>query len=325
MGKTPWVAALLLVFGAPAHAQVAATAATPGWERTVARDGSGDFTSVQQAIMAAPTGTAESPSLIRVKPGVYKELLYVQREKRFLRLVGEGAERTMVSYDLRAGQPGPDGKPIGTFRTATAVIDADDFGAEDLTFENAAGPVGQALAVRLDGDRLSFRRCRFLGWQDTILANRGRHYFEDCEITGHVDFIFGGATAWFERCLVRCLRDGYVSAASTPREQAYGFVFHRCRLTGETPAVRTYLGRPWRDFAAVAFLECEMGAVVRAEGWHDWDKPERRSTARYAEFGTTGPGARPAARAAWARQLTRDEAAAVTLKSVLGGSDGWRP
>ena len=128
---------------------------------------------------------------------------------------------------------GLDGKPIGTFHTPSTTIDADDFTAENMTFENSAGPVGQALAIRVDGDRAIFRNCRFLGWQDTILLNRGRQYFENCTIAGHVDFIFGAATAWFEKCQIHCLRNGYITAASTPADQPFGFVFSHCNITGE--------------------------------------------------------------------------------------------
>jgi pectinesterase len=295
------------------------------WVKTVAPDGSGDYRSVQEAIAAAPTGTPTAPSIVRIRPGTYKERLYIQREKRFLRLVGEDARATVLTFDLHANLPGPDGKPIGTFRTPSAQIDADDFTAEDLTFENSAGPVGQALAVRIDGDRVVFRRCRFLGWQDTILANRGRHYFEDCYVTGHVDFIFGGATAWFERCHIHVLRDGYISATSTPREQPFGFVFARGRITGETPEVRSYLGRPWRDYAATVFLDTQMSEVVRPAGWHNWDKPEREATSRYSELGSTGPGASATGRVAWAKPLSREAATALTPARVLGGSDGWDP
>jgi len=117
-------------------------------------------------------------------------MIYIQHEKRFVHLIGENAEKTVLTYDLNANLIGKDGKPIGTFRTPSTVVDADDFTAENLTFENSAGPVGQALAIRVDGDRVVFRNCRFLGWQDTILLNHGRQYFEDCYITGHVDFIF---------------------------------------------------------------------------------------------------------------------------------------
>ncbi len=294
-------------------------------ELVVAADGSAKYKTVQEAVMAVPAGTADSPVVIRIKPGVYKELIYVQREKRFFRFVGEDASKTVLTYDLHANLRGLDGKPIGTFRTPTAQIDADDFVAENITFENSAGPVGQALAIRVDGDRAVFRNCRFLGWQDTILLNRGRQYFEDCYIAGHVDFIFGAATAFFERCHIHVLRDGYVTAASTPDNQPYGFVFSNSRVTGESPAVKTYLGRPWRAYSAVTFLNTEMSEVVRPEGWHNWNFPEREKTVRYAEYGSTGPGGNGKARVPWARRLTKAEAKAITPVRVLAGADGWNP
>ncbi|HUL53302.1 MAG TPA: pectinesterase family protein, partial [Opitutaceae bacterium] len=282
--RLAWMAALLpLLPGAAAAAEDAAPPAPAS--AVVAADGSGQYQTVQEAINAAPQLCQAGPRwVIRVKAGTYRELIYVQREKRFVSLVGEDPATTVITYDLYASLPGKDGKPIGTFRTPTALIDADDFTVENLTLENAAGPKGQALAVRVDGDRVVFRHCRFLGWQDTILVNRGRHYFEDCYICGHVDFIFGAATAVFERCHIHCLGDGYITAASTPDAQPWGFVFADCRITGETPDVRTYLGRPWRDYAAVVFLNTEMSAVVRPEGWHNWNKPKAEKTARYAEF-----------------------------------------
>src|SRR5919107_250664 len=169
-------------------------------ELVVAADGSAKYRTVQEAVMAVPAGTPDSPVIIRIKPGTYKELVYIQREKRFFKLVGEDAARTVITFDLNANLKGLDGKPIGTFRTPTAQIDADDFTAENVTFENSAGPLGQALAIRVDGDRAVFRNCRFLGWQDTIFINRGRQYFENCYVAGHVDFIFGAATAFFEHC-----------------------------------------------------------------------------------------------------------------------------
>lgn len=291
----------------------------------VAADGSGDFKSVQKAIMAVPISTLRNWSTIHIKPGVYKELIYVQRERGLIRLVGEDAEKTVLTFGLHANLKGLDGKPIGTFRTPSAAIDADDFTAENITFENSAGPVGQALAIRIDGDRVAFRHCRFLGWQDTILANRGRQYFEHCYIAGHVDFIFGGATAFFEACHIHCLSNGYITAASTPQEHPFGFVFSNCRITGASPGVKTYLGRPWRAFANVTFLNTEMSDVVRPEGWNNWKDPAREKTARYAEFNGSGPGADPKARATWSRQLTAAEARAVTLEKVLGNSDGWNP
>jgi len=290
----------------------------------VATDGSAPFKTVQSAIMAVPMGTPDNHIFIHIKPGTYKELIYVQREKRFFHLVGENPETTILTFDLNANLKGLDGKPIGTFRTPSTVIDAEDFTAENITFENGAGPVGQALAIRVDGDRAVFRNCRFLGWQDTIFINRGRQYFENCYMQGHVDFIFGGATAFFENCRIHCLKNGYITAASTPDTQEFGYVFSDCKITGE-PGVKTFLGRPWRIYAATAFLNTEMSDVVRPEGWNNWRKKEAEKTVRYAEFNNSGDGASPDSRPAWIKQLSKRQAKKFSVKQVLRGNDDWNP
>ncbi len=292
----------------------------------VAADGSGDFTSVQEAIGKAPmkTGTDDPRWVILVKPGTYRERIHVQRERGNMLVMGEDAETTTIVFNMHANMPGEDSKPIGTFRTPTVWIDGDGMEWRDITMANDAGPVGQALALRVDGDRVAFRRCRFLGWQDTILVNRGRQYFADCFIEGHVDFIFGGATCFFDRCRIHCLKDGYITAASTPDGTPHGYVFADCTITGEGDT-RTYLGRPWRDFAKTVFLRTEMADVVRPEGWHDWNKPHAHDTAFYAEYGSTGPGGNTEQRVDWAKTLTADEAATLTPDRVLGGTDGWNP
>ncbi len=320
--NAPHCFTLRLVFAALAFANLHAV--TP--DAVVAADGTAQFKTVRAAIDAAPQIThAGKHWTIFVKAGTYRELVYIQREKRFISVVGEEARKTIISFDLFNDYPAPDGKPIATYRTPTIMLDADDFTFENITLENAAGKKGQALAIRIDGDRDVFRRVRFLGWQDTILANRGRHYFEDCEIVGAADFIFGGATAYFERCHIHCAGSGYITAASTPDFQPYGYVFSHCKITGETPDVKTYLGRPWRDYAQTIFLNTEMSAVVKPEGWHNWGKPYAEKVARYAEFASTGPGGSPAARVAWSKQLTADEATAYTIEKVLAGADGWNP
>jgi pectinesterase len=297
----------------------------PAANAIVDAGGGADYTTVQDAINALPQNTrADRRWTIVVRAGTYRELIYVQREKRFVSLVGEDPLRTTITYDLHADRIGLDGKPIGTYRTPTAVIDADDFVAENLTFENTAGPGGQALALRVDGDRVAFRNCRFLGWQDTIFLDRGRQYFEDVFIAGHVDFIFGGATAYFERAHIHSWGDGYITAASTPPERAHGFVFAHGRITGQ-PDARTYLGRPWRDFAQVTFIDTEMSDVVRPEGWHNWDRPEREQSTRYGEFGSTGPGAAASTRVKWSKRLSAAEASAMTVDAVLSGPDNWDP
>ena len=314
-----WLAAVLLQWVALLPAAVAPDA-------VVAPDGSGQYSSVQEAISAAPmrTGKDDPRWTIFVKAGTYRERIYVQRERGNLAVVGEDAAKTIITYDLHAALPGPDGKPIGTFRTPTVQIDGDGMLWENLTLANSAGPVGQALALRVDGDRVVFRNCRFLGWQDTVLVNRGRHYFSGCYIEGHVDFIFGAATAYFDHCHIHCLQDGFITAASTPEGQPFGFVFADCQLTGAA-GVKTYLGRPWRNFAKTVFLRTEMSGVIRAEGWQNWNKPDAEKTAEYGEFASTGPGAAPKARVAWAKSLSAAEAAELTPLKVLGGSDDWNP
>lgn len=319
----------ILVVGVGLAGSVEGGEGEPGREKVrpdavVALDGSGDYRSIEEAIYAAPYRGPGQQWVILVKPGTYRERVYVQRERGYIRLVGEDAATTVLSYGLHANLLDADGRRLGTFRTATLQVDGDGFVMENLTVANTAGPVGQALAVRVDGDRVQFRRCRFLGWQDTVLVNRGRHYFEECYIEGHVDFIFGGATAYFENCHIHCLRDGFVTAASTPPQQSCGLVFRRCRVTGE-PGVRTYLGRPWRPHAMTVFLECDLGAVVRPEGWHNWGDPSREATVRYGEYANRGPGADRSRRVPWARELTAEEAGLLTPEQVLAGQDGWRP
>jgi pectinesterase len=292
----------------------------------VAADGSGQYTSLQEAISAAPmrTGRDDPRWVIFVKGGTYRERIYVQRERGNILVRGEDAATTLVTYDLHANLPGPDGKPIGTFRTPTLQIDGDGMTWENLTLANSAGPVGQALALRADGDRLVFRRCRFLSWQDTILVNRGRHYFEDCYIEGHVDFIFGAATAYFARCHLHCLKDGYITAASTPQGAAFGYVFADCRITG-TPGTKTYLGRPWRSYAQTVFVRTEMTDVVRPAGWDNWNKADAEKTTFYAESGSSGAGANPSARVTWAKPLGAAAAARLTPQAVLAGAEDWNP
>ena len=302
-----------------------AAAAQRSANATVAVDGSGTYRTVQEAINAAPQNTSEDrPWTIFIKAGTYREVVYVQREKRFLRLVGEDPSTTVITFNLHANLVGLDGKPIGTFRTPTVTIDADDFSAENLTIENTAGPVGQALALRVDGDRVVFRNSRFLGWQDTIFLNRGRQLFEDSVITGHVDFIFGGATAFFERCRIHVLRDGYITAASTPAEQRFGFIIANSRITGAA-GVKTYLGRPWRDYAHTVFAASEMADVVRPEGWHNWNRPERETTTRYGEVRNTGAGAATGRRVSWMKPVVESDLPLLTPANVLRGHDGWDP
>ena len=291
---------------------------------TVSADGTGDFKTVQAAVDAIEPQN-DTPTVIAIKPGTYKEIIVVPRSKRFVTFRGQDAKKTVLTYGLYAGMKDDEGKELGTFRTPSVTIEADDFTAENITFENTAGDVGQALAVTVVGDRVVFRNCRFLGWQDTLLDQTGRHYYENCYIVGHCDFIFGSGIAFFEKCHIHCLEASYITAASTPEHQPYGYVFSNCKITGSPKDSRTYLGRPWRDYASVTFLNTKMADVIRPEGWHNWKKPHREKTARYAEYNSTGPGANPDTRVKWSSQLTAEQAEKITIQTVLSGDDGWNP
>ena len=326
-------------------------AATPAWAQktiTVAADGSGDFATVQEAIAAVPDNSPDR-TVIRIKPGRYPGPILVPETKSKVTFEGRDAAKTILTYALNvyeSQEPQPAGYRdavaegrLRGYRGIGVVILGDDFHAREITFENTSGDHGQALALRIDGDRAVLEGCRLLGWQDTLMVNDGRQYFRDCSIEGRVDFIYGGGTAVFDRCEIRSKNGGYVTAASTPPDQPFGFVFLRCRLTGDPtswsnpfpdPAVpaaapRAALGRPWRPHASVTFINCEMGDHIRPEGWDNWGKPENEKTARYAEYNSTGPGADPERRVAWSKQLTKEEADRITVEAVLAGPDGWNP
>ncbi|MFN8349611.1 MAG: pectinesterase family protein [Spirosomataceae bacterium] len=293
----------------------------------VAQDGSGDFTSVQAAFDAVPLNNTQ-PVLIRIKQGIYKEKLTLDSTKNHVTLMGEVAENTVLTYDDYSGKINAQGVKLGTTTSTSTRIVAHDFTAINITFANSAGPVGQAVAMLVDGDRARFIGCRFLGFQDTLYPKREgtRQYYKDCYIEGTVDFIFGWATAYFQHCTIYSqLSGGYFTAASTPQGQAFGYVFNQCTLDGASPEASVYLGRPWRDYAQTVFLNCHLSKVVKPEGWHNWDKPHAEKTAYYAEYRSEGEGANPEKRVSWSKQLTEKEAERYTIKQVLGGKDGWNP
>lgn len=302
---------------------VAATQPTPRGAKTitVAADGSGDWRTVQEAIAAAPDNNADRTT-IRIRPGRYFGQIVVPRHKPHVTFVGDDASTTLLTYALNVQDPIPPNVLRGMNGIGVVVL-GDGFRAENITFQNTSGDHGQALALRLQGDRAILRNCRLLGWQDTLRSQAGRHYLRDCHIEGRVDFIYGAGMAVFDRCIIHSKNGGYITAASTPENQTFGFVFLDCRLTGDGD--RAYLGRPWRPFAAVAFIRCEMGEHIRPEGWHNWGKVENEKTARYAEYKCIGPGANRALRVPWSRQLTDAEAKQYTIRNILGGQDNGDP
>ena len=291
------------------------------FDYVVAKDGSGNFRTIQEAVNAVRDYTP-IPRAIFVKNGVYREKLLIPAWKTGITIVGESVDGTIVEWDDHAGKG-----PINTFTSYTARISGNDIHVHNITFVNSAGRVGQALALFVDGDRVMFEHCRFIGNQDTIFAaGEGAHqYFRDVYVEGTTDFIFGPATAYFEQCEVHSKQRSYITAASTPEGVPYGFVFVGCRLTADASVDSVYLGRPWRDHARTVFLRTEMGAHVIGAGWHNWGRPEAEHTSFYAEFASTGAGA-AGARAPWAHRLTAAEAASYTRDDVLcGGACGAVP
>ncbi|PRD53738.1 pectinesterase family protein [Sphingobacterium gobiense] len=288
----------------------------------VAADGTGDYKTVQEAIDAAPDN-AQEPYYIYVKSGIYKEVITVPRNKNHIYLVGEEATTTVLTYDNYASRIKPDGSEYGTSGSASFFVQGNNFVAENITFENNAGiKAGQALAINISGAYSSFRNCRFLGHQDTWYAGNGTYqYLKDCYIEGSVDFIFGGSTAYFDNCQLESTRDGYITAASTPEDQAYGYVFHQCTLTARSEIAKSsvYLGRPWRPNAQVVFIDCTMDKHIQQPGWHNWGKPDNEKTAYYAEFNSRGEGASPETRVSWSRQLPAEEAVKFRYDKVIGG------
>lgn len=299
----------------------------------VAADGSANFTSVQAAVNAVPVNGTQ-PFVILLKPGTYREHVVVSADRPFITLRGEPdvLDKTIITGGLNFKTPGPNGSNLSARDSATVLVQAHDFSAENITFENTTTHDDhvQALAMYVEADRAVFRRCRFLGWQDTLRADAargkiGRQYFTDCYIEGHVDFIYAAGTAVFDRCHIHCRADGYITAASTAAETPFGFVFLDCQVTAAPEAKRVYLGRPWRPYAATAFIRCALPAAIAPEGWHNWGKADNERTARYVECANTGPGANPGARVKWERSLTAEEARAWTAENSLRGADGWNP
>lgn len=309
---------------------------------TVAKDNSGDFNSIQQAVDSIPAGT---PETIYIKKGIYKERVEVRKNN--ISFVGESTDDTVITESYYARMIMPDGSKRGTFRSYTFFVYADNFTASNLTFENAAGfgdEFGQAIAVYAEGDNITFRNCKILGHQDTLFTGplpmkekqpggftgptidgirRVVHQlYEDCYIAGEIDFIFGSATAYFKNCTLFALNrnqeiNAFYTAPSTYEGQAFGYVFESCTFTGNCPPKSVALSRPWRIHAKTVLLNCSYSNQIIDEGFTDWNKPESHETVYYAEYNGHGEGFKPEKRAAYVHQLNESEAARYTLENVM--------
>ncbi len=289
----------------------------------VAQDGSGDFFTVQDAIDAVPDFRKNNRTTILIRKGNYKEKVIVPESKINVSLIGE--EGAVITYDDYASKKNVFGEEKSTSGSSTCYIYAPDFYAENITFENSSGPVGQAVACFVSGDRAYFKNCRFLGCQDTLYTygKNSRQYYEDCYIEGTVDFIFGWSTAVFNNCQIHSKSKGYVTAPATDKGKEYGYVFYDCKLTADDDVNGVYLSRPWRPYAQAVFINCELGKHIAPEGWNNWSKKDAEKTVNYAEYGSKGTGANPQARAKFSRQLKNLKG--YNMTEVLQGTDGWSP
>ncbi len=286
-------------------------------EYTVAKDGSGNFTTIQEAVDASKAFPPKRITIF-IKKGVYKEKVNIPAWNTKLSFIGEDQDSTIITWDdyfdkINRGRN-------STFHTYTMLVEGNDFHAENLTIENSAGRVGQAVALHVDADRVIIKNCNLLGNQDTVyLAGEGnRQYFKNCYIEGTTDFIFGGAIALFESVQIHSKKNSYITAASTPEVMDFGFVFSHCKLTAEGGVHAVYLGRPWRNYAKTVFMHTEMGNHIIPSGWHNWGRKEAESLAFYAEFENSGPGFQPAERVDWSYQLEERQARKYTKGNIFG-------
>lgn len=287
----------------------------------VSRDGTGQYRNIQEAVESV-RAFMDYTVTIYIKNGLYKEKIIIPSWIKNVQFVGEDAEKTIITWDDHANIDN-----MGTFRTYTVRVDANDITFKDLTIENNAAPLGQAVALHTEGDRLMFINCRFLGNQDTIYTGRENTHllFTNCYIEGTTDFIFGPATALFERCVIHSKRNSYITAASTPANVPFGYVFKGCKLTADPNVTKVHLGRPWRPYAATAFIDCELGSHIRPDGWNNWRNEANELTARYCEFGNTGPGASTTERVKWSKQLTTKEALQYNPEKIFKNTANWYP
>lgn len=293
------------------------------YDIVVAKDGSGNFTTIQEAIDYVPH-LRKNRTYIFIKDGIYKEKLILPSTKENVSFIGQSVDSTIITFDDYAARNNVFGETIGTSGSSGFFIFGNGFEAENITFSNTAGPVGQAVAVRIDGDRVAFRNCRFLGYQDTLYPHgkNSRQYYKNCYIEGTVDFIFGWSTAVFDSCTIFCKNKGYITAASTSENTDFGFVFRYCTITGNSDSASHYLGRPWRPYAKTVFIQCFLDKNILSEGWNNWNEPAKEKTAYYAEYKNYGPGSSTSARASWSHQLNDKEAKKYTLKNIF---KDWEP
>lgn len=288
----------------------------------VAKDGTGDYDNVTDALEGI-RAYMDYTVTVMIKSGVYKEKIVIPSWLWNVEFVGEDADNTVITYDDHANI-----NRMGTFRTYTLKVEGCMLTFRNLTIENNAPQLGQAVALHTEGDKLKFFNCRLLGNQDTVFTGHegARIYFKCCYIEGTTDFIFGPATVLFDECIIHSKKDSYITASSTPKGIKVGYVFRGCKLTADRGVKKVFLGRPWRPYAATVFIDCDMDEHICPSGWDNWRNPMNERTARYAEYNSKGMGGHPNERVKWSRQLDEKEARLYyDLSYIFSVSDVWLP
>ncbi len=289
----------------------------------VAKDGSGNYTTVQAAVNAVPANSSNY-YVIYIKNGTYQEVVTVPTNKPHVTFYGQSEKGTIITYNNYNGKTNPAGGTFGTGTSATVFIEATDFSAYNLTFQNTAGSVAQAVAINVTGDRAIFDNCQFLGWQDTLYAHTGRQYYENSYVTGRVDYVFGDATAAFQYTEFYNVNSsgGTITAQNrASSSETTGYILINDTIDGAL-ANSSYLGRPWGAYGRVIVRDSTIGADIRAAGWLNWSTADYSKTAYFAEYNNTGAGASTSGRISWAHQLTASQATAFTVDAFVN-KDGW--
>jgi pectinesterase len=297
-------------------------------ELTVAKDGTGNYQTIQEAINSVrDLGLARVT--IHIKKGIYPEKLIIPSWKTRISLIGDDKESTIITGADYSGKVIPTGKDgygnakFSTFTSFTFLVQGDDITLENLTIENTSGRVGQAVALHVEGNHFIIKNCKLLGNQDTLYTAKttSRQFYQNCLIEGTTDFIFGEATVVFQNCTIKSKADSYVTAAATGKDQRFGYVFINCSLVADSGVTKVFLGRPWRPYAKTVFINCNLGAHIVSAGWNPWKGdlmfPNKEKTAFYAEFQSSGPGANPGARVNWSKQLSASEAKQYTVANIF--------
>jgi pectinesterase len=290
----------------------------------VSKDGAGNYATVQEALDHIPLNN-KNPVTIYIKNGIYKEKLHLDSSKNFVTIIGEDEFKTILTNDDHTGTVTRNGSIINTVTSHSFLVKADNFTAENITVQNDAGFfAGQAVGLECDGDEDQFFDCRIIGNQDILFTNNAnsRQYYKDCYIEGTTDFIFGSSTVWFQHCHIHSKKNSHITAASTPENHAFGYVFNDCVLTADTSVQSVSLGRPWRPYASVVYIHCYLGRHIKPEGWSNWNQTDNYKTTRYSEYENYGPGAQTSNRVQWSNQLTNDDIKKYTIENVLRG---WQP